>query len=149
MEHWRSDFRESEVMYDNAALKYEQAQARTASPSELLLALYEGLFRFLRGSKICLENQQLVKARELLSRSYAILSELYIALDHSQAPQLCEQLAALYSFCMDQVLEGSHHADANKIDDVIRVLTPLREAFVAAVAEVSTQQRTQSFAGPA
>ena len=116
-----------------AAARYTQVRNATATPGELLLALYDGLFRFLNGAKACIENKQLPRARELLSKSHAILSELTIALDHDVAPELCGQLEGLYGFCIDRVQVASRKADTVAIDEVTRVLTPLREAWTIAV----------------
>jgi flagellar protein FliS len=120
-------------MLETAISRYQQVRTATASPGELLLALYDGLFRFLNGAKICLERNEKVRAGELLSKSYAILSELFIALDHSQAPELCAQLEALYSFCMDRVTHANIKKDPAAVAEVLRVLTPLREAWQQAV----------------
>jgi flagellar protein FliS len=122
-------------MYETTARRYQQIQATTATPGELLLALYDGLFRFLRAAKLCFENKQAPKAREYLSKSHAILSELYIALDYAQAPELCAQLEAIYGFCMGHVLQCNLKSDPAMIDDVLRALTPLKEAWTEAVPE--------------
>ena len=122
-------------MYQQAAMKYQQVQASTASPGELLLALYDGLFRFLRGAQVCFERKQTVGGRELLSKSHAIVSELLLALDHSKAPELCARLEAIYDHCMGQILAASVRTDAKLVGDVIRVLTPLQEAWHIAVPE--------------
>ena len=91
------------------------------------------MFRFLNGAKLCIENKQLPRARELLSKTHAILSELTIALDHSVAPELCGQLDGLYGFCIDRIQVASRKGDVVPIDEVTRVLTPLREAWAVAV----------------
>jgi flagellar protein FliS len=116
-----------------AAARYTQVRNTTSTPGELLLALYDGLFRFLNGAKLCIEQKQLARARELLSKSHAILSELTIALDHDVAPELCGQLEGLYGFCIDRIQVASRKADTVAIDEVTRVLTPLREAWMIAV----------------
>jgi len=116
-----------------AAARYTQVRNATSTPGELLLALYDGLFRFLNGAKACIENKQLPRARELLSKCHAILSELTIALDHDVAPELCGQLDGLYGFCIDRIQVASRKADVLPIDEVTRVLTPLREAWNLAV----------------
>ena len=104
-----------------------------------MLALYDGLFRFLNAAKICFEKKQLPRARELLSKANAILAELTIALDHPVAPELCGQLEALYSFCIERVVAASRKADAALIDEVTKVLTPLREAWVVAVPKAHAE----------
>lgn len=129
---------------ETAAQRYSQVRMTTSSPGELLLALYDGLFRFLNGAKICLERKESARARELLSKSYAIISELYIALDHSHYPELCQNLEALYGFCMDRVQQASRKALVEPIDDVIRVLTPVREAWQIAVPQAAREQHEAS-----
>lgn len=116
-----------------AAARYTQVRNSTSTPGELLLALYDGLFRFLNGAKACIENNQLPRARELLSKCHAILSELTIALDHDVAPELCGQLEALYAFCIERVQLASRKVQVVAIEEVTRVLTPLREAWAIAV----------------
>jgi flagellar secretion chaperone FliS len=122
-------------MYENTARRYRQIQATTSTPGELLLALYDGLFRFLKSAKLCFENKQSAKAREFLSKAHAILSELYIALDYSQAPELCGQLESIYSYCMDLVVQCNIKTQPALIDDILRALTPLKEAWTLAVPE--------------
>jgi flagellar secretion chaperone FliS len=123
------------MFQQQAAMRYQQVQASTATPGELLLALYDGLFRFLRGAQLCFQNHQNAKGRELLSKSHAIVSELLLALDHGKAPELCARLEAIYDFCMGQMVLATANADAKLVGDVIRVLTPLQEAWQIAVPE--------------
>ncbi len=116
-----------------AAARYTQVRNATSTPGELLLALYDGLFRFLNGAKACIERKEMSRARELLSRVHAIFSELIIALDHDVAPELCGQLEGLYGFCIDRLQVASRKSDLTAIDEILRVLTPLREAWTLAV----------------
>lgn len=130
-------------MLETAASRYQKIRSTTSTPSDILLALYDGMFRFLRGAKICLERGEKARAGELLSRSYAILSELYIALDHDVYPELCEQLEGIYGFCMDRCTFANIHGDLHAVDEVIRVLTPLQEAWREAVPEAQRQAAEQ------
>lgn len=125
---------------ESAAQRYNQVRMTTSTPGELLLALYDGLFRFLNQAKVCLQAKQMPRARELLSKAYAILSELYIALDHSVFPELCANLEALYGFSMDRVMQASRKGQAEPIDEVIRVLTPMREAWHQAVPQAAREE---------
>jgi flagellar secretion chaperone FliS len=126
-------------MLETAAARYTQIRNTTATPGELLLALYDGLFRFMNGAKICIERKDMLRARELLSKAHAILSELYIALDHSAAPELCQNLEGVYGFAMDRLMHASRKGDVRGIEDSIRVLTPLREAWQAAVPQAQRE----------
>jgi flagellar protein FliS len=129
---------------ESAAQRYTQVRMTTSTPGDLLLALYDGLFRFLNQAKVCIQNKQMARGRELLSKSYAILSELYIALDHSVFPELCANLEALYGFAMDRVMQASRKGLVEPIDEVTRVLAPLREAWQTAVPQAVREEHERS-----
>lgn len=122
-------------MLGTAAARYKQVKQNTLTPGELLLALYDGLFRFLNGARHCLAHGEPTKAREFLCKAHAIVSELYLALDHKVEPQLCANLASVYDFAMTRLTDANRLAKIECVDEVIRVLTPLREAWQEAVPE--------------
>lgn len=128
-------------MLGKAADRYKQVRTHTSTPGELLLALYDGLFRFLNGARACFENKQDAKARELLSRAHAVVSELLLALDHKVAPELCANLAGIYDFVLFRISEATRTRDVQAIDDAVRVLTPLREAWQLAVPKAAAEAK--------
>ena len=127
-------------MVGSAVAKYREVQIQTSSPGELLLALYDGLFRFLNGAQHCLASGHRAKGAELLSKSHAIISELLIALDYSQSPELCTRLASVYDFSLSRLTEANMKGDPQKIAEVIRVLTQLRDAWRIAVPKAAIEQ---------
>lgn len=122
-------------MLATAANRYRQVQQHTLTPGELLLALYDGLFRFLNGAKVCFENKQAPRGRELLSKAHAIISELYCALDYKQNAELCANLASVYDFALSRITDANRAASPEMVAEVVRVMTPLREAWVQAVPQ--------------
>jgi flagellar protein FliS len=127
-----------------AADRYRQVQRTTMTQGELLLALYDGLFRFLAGAKVCFEQGQHARGRELLGKSHAIISEFYVALDHKVNPELCNNLAGLYDFCLSRISDCNRTADGALIDEVVRVLSPLREAWQQAVPRAVMENKSSS-----
>lgn len=126
-------------MIGSAVNRYKEVQVQTSTPGELLLALYDGLFRFLNGARHCFETGSRPKGSELVSRSHAVISELFLALDHDKSPELCAHLASVYDFCLSRLTEANLKGDAQAVTDVIRVLTPLREAWRIAVPKAAQE----------
>jgi flagellar secretion chaperone FliS len=126
-------------MLGKVAQRYDQVRAQTSTPGELLLALYDGLFRFLNGARVCFENGQHPRGRELVGKAHAVVSELLLALDHKAAPDLCANLAAIYDFALSRLSNVNRDANPKHIDEVIRVLTPLREAWAIAVPKATAE----------
>jgi flagellar protein FliS len=127
-------------MIENAAARYQAVKVSTSNPGELLVALLDGLFKFLNQGRYLMRNRSRAPAGEAICRAHAILSELYVSLDHSQAPDLCRNLESIYGFCLDRITYANLRSDPEALDEVVRVLTPVREAFTTAVLSQSQER---------
>ena len=127
-------------MLEIAVNRYRHVAATTSTPGELLLALYAGLFRYLRASKKLLEDKRRAQATPLLSKAHAIVSEFDIALDYDVWPELCQNLSGVYGFCLDRLVLAMRTGSIQPVDEVIRVLTPLHEAWQIAVPQATREQ---------
>ena len=127
-------------MLATAASRYRQVVVSTSTPGELLLALYGGLFRYLKQARVLMEAKQRGRAAEQISKARAIIAELDIALDHEVSPELCQNLTALYGFCLDRLRLACREDSVQALDDVIRVLTPLYQAWQLAVPKAQREQ---------
>jgi flagellar protein FliS len=117
--------------------RYRTVQVTTSTPGERLLLVYDGLFRFLGEGATALEAKDRARGCERIERSHALLAELAGSLDSKHAPELCDNLEAIYLFCMGRLVRANLEQDAQLVREVIRVLTPLREAWVTAVRAVA------------
>ena len=124
-------------MLENVAARYQAVKVTTSSPGELLIALLEGLFKFLNVGRLALRNKARPQASEAMSRAHAILSELLSSLDPQHAPELCQNLEAIYGFCLDRITEANLHSNPEALDEVIHVMLPIREGFTTAVRSVA------------
>jgi len=98
-----------------------------------LVLTYEGLFRFLSEAAAAMRAPNRGRAGEQVGRAHAVLLHLATCLKPSEHPALCKNLLALYLFCMREVVQANITQDADRIDTIIRILTPLRDAWVQAV----------------
>jgi len=121
--------------------QYKLVQITTANPGEVLVALYDGLFRFLLVAKHMLPQPgKRGQAGEAMSRAHAIVSELYTGLDRNAYPELVDNLSRVYEYCLGRITQANLKNDAKAIDDVIRVLTPIREGFAQVVKNTSKEE---------
>ncbi len=128
---------------------YQSVQIRTSSPGEILIALYDGLFKFLQLAKLSMRNRNIARSGESISRAHAIISELYTSLDHAQYPELCKSLSSLYEFCLRRLTYANRHRNIEAIDEIMRVLTPVREANREAVKQLAASAGMQKRAAGA
>lgn len=127
--------------------RYGTVQVTTSSPGQILVMLYDGLFRFLGEARAAIQARDRPRAGERISRAHAILELLASTLDPAHAPELCDNLQGLYLFCMSRLVTANVKQDAAPIDEVTRVLAPLREAWREAVARGAAPRDTLAHTG--
>ncbi|MBT9556118.1 MAG: flagellar export chaperone FliS [Myxococcales bacterium] len=116
----------------NAHAEYLKTKVLTASPGELVVMLYDALFQKIRGAKMFMEDQNWARTGLLLGQCQDILTELMSSLRPEHYPELARNLYALYAFAKQSLVEALGTKNMNLLDDVIRVLEPLREAWFEA-----------------
>ena len=93
--------------------------------------LYRGILRFVNEARVAMESGDRARTGERIGRALAIVEELAATLDVSQAPELADNLVALYGFCKHRLFEANLNRDASALDDVLSVVTPVAEAWAS------------------
>jgi flagellar protein FliS len=116
-------------MYQNPQDQYLENAVLSASPVKLVAMLYDGAIRFCNRAKAAATVGNVAETGRLLSRAHDIISELSAVLDAERGGTVAKDLAKIYDFSLWQLAEARIRRDPKKIDDVIRVLTPLKESW--------------------
>lgn len=123
--------------YATSHASYRQSAILTATPERLVVMLHDGAHRFLLQAAAAMRDGRRREAGERLGRATAIVDELQATLDLS-AGLIAEHLEGIYVFCRRHLSEALVQGDAEKIDEIDRLLGQLREAFTeVAAAQVS------------
>ncbi len=117
-----------------AAARYKGVQVKTCSPVQLVVMLFDGAIRFTTEAEAAIEAKDCARLGDRIGRAHAILVELASTLDRDQAPELCDNLLAIYAFCMTHLVEANLHQDPKRLREVVLALTPLREGFSSIAA---------------
>lgn len=112
-----------------AAAMYKSVQVQTCSPAELVLLLFDGAIRFAREASAAMESGDRARAGERIGRCHAVLEELAAGLDPSHAPELCENLSAVYGFCMRQLVRANLEQTPALLGEVVEALRPMRDGW--------------------
>lgn len=118
-------------MFANArgAAAYRHTHVQSSSPLELVVLLYNGLLEHLLATGQAFDRKDLVAKREHLSRVLAILAELQSTLNMTEGSDIAVSLDALYTYAIDRLSDFNTKGDRAAIDEVQRLLTPLRDAW--------------------
>ena len=117
-----------------AAARYRGIQVKTCSPIQLLVMMYDGAIRFTFEAETAMSQNDRARAGERIGRAHAVIEELAATLEPEKAPELAENLLAIYAFAMRRLIEANLQQDRAKLNEVVAALTPLREAY-ATLAE--------------
>jgi len=111
---------------------YQRVRVETASPPQLLLALYDGAVRFLGRARAAQESGDREGLHRNLVRTQDIVVELMTSLDLSRGG-VAQQLMGLYVYVYRTLVEANVAHDGAKIEEIDGILRKLRDAWREAV----------------
>lgn len=120
---------------------YLRTKVMTASPAELRLMLFDGAIRFAEQARRGYAEQNHEAAYDGTTKAQAILMELMSALRPDQAPDLCKNLSALYTFMYSSLVQASSTRDTALVDEVIKLLRFERETWSMCIDELAHENR--------
>lgn len=104
-----------------------------ANPTELVVILYEMLLCYLEDAKEALQPGEPGTSgepdgfHEAVRNARGCLNELLRSLDLRYEP--APALQRLYMFCIRRLARGEQRRDAGLLDEIKRVIAPLRDAY--------------------
>ncbi|HST56907.1 MAG TPA: flagellar export chaperone FliS [Solirubrobacteraceae bacterium] len=113
---------------------YRQGAVLSATREQLVVMLYDGARRFLRQAATSMRAGDIERTHNVLRKAELIVAHLDGTLDHDQG-QVAERLHAIYLFCLKHLNSARATQDADKLDEVSKLLGELRESW----AEIAGQ----------
>jgi flagellar protein FliS len=113
---------------------YYQTHVQSRSPLELVVMLYDGALRFCDQAAEAMDKGDMTTKAVAMSRAFAILAELQNTLNVKDGGEVALQLDALYAHMNDRLVDANIQRSSAPIREVMRLLTPLRDAW----AQVAT-----------
>jgi flagellar secretion chaperone FliS len=121
------------MSYKQAWQSYRQVSANTASPGQLVAMLYDGAINFLERALRGFSFDDPVEFNSTISnnvlRAQEIIAELNSSLDLTNGGELATTLRALYDYMDRRLTESNFNKTAEGIEDTVRRLTVLRDAW--------------------
>ncbi len=109
----------------------------TARPDQLVTMLYDRLLQaIVRAKELLSEGGELDTVHTELVLGQRILVELQVTLDTERGGELADNLAQLYEFCIDRLVNANLSKDAELLEGAESVVREIRDAWVAAANEV-------------
>jgi flagellar protein FliS len=114
--------------------RYLQTQARASAPFDLVLLLSDAALRSAATAREAIVTGDLRARRAAISRMLAIVAELQNTLDIENGGTIAEDLDRLYTWVTSRLIDATMQQTVRPIDDAVRVLEPLRNAWQSIAA---------------
>ncbi len=109
-----------------------ETQISTASPHALTLILFDRLIGAVRQARLSLDAGQVDDKGRHIGLAVRILDEgLRSSLNMQDGGDIALNLRDLYDYAQIRLLKANLHNDAAALDEVVELITPLRDAWVA------------------
>jgi flagellar protein FliS len=116
-------------------MNYQQQAVAGMNPVELIVALYDGMIRFLYRAVAAIEGRDVADRRMAVGRVLEILmhlqSRLRMDIGGSSARALSEFYASIFALC----LEGSRLESADRLREAVACVRDVRDAWRVAAGD--------------
>jgi flagellar protein FliS len=109
---------------------YQQQALAGATGVELIVALYDGLIRFLYRAMRCVEENDVHGRRVAVKKALDVLMYLQARLRPDVGGTVASSLGDFYSTMFTLTLEASHLESKEQFEEVISFVRNVREAWV-------------------
>ncbi len=121
-------------MNTRAAKMYAENNTHTsvvsADSGQLIVLVYERIFDHLKLAKLALENGQY--AIEPFTKAHDLMQQgLLACLDYENGGDVAQSLGAVYEWALREILNARLTKSPAKVQEVLDVLAPLYEAWLA------------------
>lgn len=115
-------------MQSAAYQNYHKQEIEGASKAKIVLMLIEGSIRFLRKASKGIDDKNIQEAHNNIIKAENIIYELMSTLN-MDAGEIAQNLMKLYDFMIWQLIDANKDKDKSKVESVINLLTPLKDAW--------------------
>lgn len=126
-------------MNARAANAYRRVDLESAPKTQIVERLFDRCVRDIADARAAIEARDIQRKATAIDHALQIVVELKASLDVAAAPDLCANLAALYDFVADKLIESNTALALPPLDQATRVMTELGDAFRSAHASRSAR----------
>lgn len=117
-----------------------EAEINVASPYRVTQMLFDGLIERLNQAKGYMASGDMASKAIYLSKAQGILNGLQSAIDPSYDEELGFRIISLYEYFKLKLTEANTNNDPAPIDEVLRMFTPIKEAWDNIPPEIRDEQ---------
>ena len=115
------------AQYRNAAQLYQKNSVQTASPSKIILMLYDGAIKFCHMAQVAIDEKNIEKANLNIQKAQKIIVQLRVSLD-TKYP-VSQEFDKVYDYIYRRLVEGNMKKDVEIIKDTLTHIHTMRDTW--------------------
>ncbi len=117
-----------------------EAEMLVATPYRITQMLFEGLIERINQAKGYVQSNDPANRAKFISKAVGILNGLQGAIDPSYDEELGNRIIGLYEYMKSRLNEANITNDTAPLDEVIKLITPIKEAWDQIPEEIRDEQ---------
>jgi len=133
----------------NSARAYRETDVKTASPIQLIIMLYDECLRTLDKAERAFDFEEPERIEAMnthLLHAQDVITELAVSLDMEKGGEIAANLHNLYDFMVNHLSEANVNKDLQRIKEVHKLLSELKESWQEVEAKGAPEATTASAA---
>lgn len=126
---------------NKAFTAYKAVSISNSKPEDLVMMLYTGLVRFIKQAQKAIEENNIEKTHENITRAQDIISELEVSLDMEY--EISHNMMLLYDYMYRRLVDANVKKDRVILDEVLKFVIEFRDTWDQAMKSVSQQGNAQ------
>lgn len=123
----------------NQAHRYREVEIKTATPTEIVVLLYDAAIAGLQKAQEHLAARDIASRVRCLNRVISILTELQASLNFEAGGEIAPSLERLYRYMKNRIFQANLRQEAAPLKELVRLLSNLRSAW-AEVAQAEARK---------
>lgn len=119
---------------------YLKQEVEGASQGKLIVMMYDAAIRFMRTAAKAIHEKNVEEAHNNIIRAENIIYELMSTLNTEEGGEVAQNLLHLYDFMIWELVDANTTKNAAKIENVLKVITPIRSAWKEILARETESQ---------
>jgi flagellar secretion chaperone FliS len=109
--------------------QYFEAEVLNADPVKLVSLLYRGARTAVTAAMVALSEGNIAERSKQILKAWEIVQELGRTLNHEQGGEISRQLAELYAYVGQRLLDGNAEQALKPLEDAAAVLAILEDGW--------------------
>lgn len=123
------------------AKSYKNMQITSASPTQILILLYEGAITNVKKAALAVDSKNIADKGKYIGKAHDIINELSVSLNHEVGGDIAKELERLYNFMVTQLLKANMENSKEPLLSVQKNLEILLDGWRGAVAQFQKETR--------